>query len=58
MIDTDTKRVYPLWIHLFSDEDDQLKLMDWIDIEEWSHTYFQYLYNSGVAMTLEEVVKI
>jgi hypothetical protein len=58
LINTATHRVLPLWIHNFSDEANTLALMDWLDIESWSYTFFQYLLNSGVGLQLDEVVKV
>jgi len=58
LVNTTTHRVLPLWVHLFQDEADTLTLMEWADLGEWEHTYFQYLLNSGVTMNLEEVIKV
>jgi len=58
LVDENTNIVKPCWFHLFSDVAVNLKLMDWQDLGEFSHDYFAYLLNSGVAMTLSEVVKV
>jgi len=58
LINLTTHRVSPLWIHLFNDEPDKLNLMEWDNLEEWSHEYFRYLLSSGVTLEASEVVKI
>ena len=58
LVSDTTFQVDPLWIHLFYDEADTLKLMEWENIEEWNHTFFKYLLNSGVILELSEVVKV
>lgn len=58
LVDDDTRLVSPLWVHLFNDEPEQLRLHDWLNMGTFSHTYFAYLLNSGVTMQLPEVVKV
>ena len=58
LIDTTTHRVIPFWIHLFYDEADKLFLVDWEDIESWTHAYRSYLRHNNVSMALAEVVKV
>jgi len=53
-----TKRVLPMWVHLFYDEPDTLKLYNWQNIAEWARTYRSYLLNSGITLLLNEVVKV
>lgn len=58
LIDSDTNQILPLWVHLFNDEADQIKLCRWENITEFSRTFRAYLLNSGVSMMLNEVVKV
>ncbi len=58
LINASTKRVLPMWVHLFSDVDSSMKLMDWVNLGKWSHTYFRYLLNSGITFDLAEVVDV
>jgi len=58
LIDSDTRRILPCWIHGFSDQADTLRLMDWENLPTFSHAYFSYLLNSGVSLQWSEVVKI
>lgn len=58
LVNTDTNSVKPFWLHLFSDEADTLRLMEWENLQEWSHQYFQFLKNSGVILETSEVVKV
>lgn len=58
LIDLTTHRVRPLWVHLFSDEQETARLMDWINLGTWSRTYFSYLLNSGIAFEFDEVVEV
>ena len=57
LIDSDTKQVKPLWVHLFSDEGSFLFLMDWVNIDQWSRTFRSYLLNSETNLVFDEVVK-
>lgn len=58
IVDADTRLVIPLWVHLFQDEPEQLRLHEWQNMGSFSHSYFAYLLNSGVTMNLPEVVKV
>jgi hypothetical protein len=57
IIDTATHQILPLWVHLFYDETDTLRLMDWRNIADWQRQYAAYLLNSGTSLTFNEVVK-
>lgn len=58
LADTDTKQVLPLWLHLFYDQSETLRLMDWRNISEWQRTYSSYLLNSDTSLIFNEVVKV
>jgi len=58
LLDTTTHRVSPLWVHLFSDVDSFLRLMDWRNINEWSRVFSSNLINSGTTLIFDEVVKV
>ncbi|MBD3251192.1 hypothetical protein GF380_01835 [Candidatus Uhrbacteria bacterium] len=57
LIDATTKQISPLWVHLFSDETEKIRLMRWQNIGEFQRVFRAYLLNSGVSMTFAEVVK-
>ena len=58
LVSQTTHRVLPLFVHLFSDTSNTLKLMEWVNLGKWQRTYFSYLLNSGVTFDLAEVVKV
>jgi len=58
LIDSTTKQIAPLWVHLFYDESDKIRLMRWQNIAEFQRVFRSYLLNSGVTMNLAEVVKV
>jgi hypothetical protein len=58
LLDTITRQIAPLWVHLFYDEADTLWLMRWTNIDEWQRVFAFYLGNSGITMELAEVVSV
>ena len=58
LIDADTHRIKPLFVHLFADQEETLRLFDWQNIGSWTRQYFAFLLNSGITFELEEVVKV
>lgn len=58
LIDQSLRRILPVWVHLFSDVTDTLKLYEWRNIGEWNREFRSYLLNSGVTLDFAEVVKV
>jgi hypothetical protein len=58
LLNTTTHVASPLWVHLFSDVDSTLKLMDWQNIGQWTRSYSSYLLNSNVSLTFREIVTV
>lgn len=57
LIDTDTDRILPVWVHLFYAETSYCKLMNWRNIGQFQRQFRSYLLNSGVTLNFEEAVK-
>jgi hypothetical protein len=58
LADTVTKQVKPLWLHLFYDQSETLRLMDWQNIDDWQRSYSSYLLNAVNSLTFSEAVKV
>jgi hypothetical protein len=58
LLDSTHKKINPLWVHWFSDDDDYLRLVHWNNIEQFSRQLTTYLLNTRIQLSFDEAVKV